>query len=89
MLNQSIPVVQPNQLQEIDADENHLWKSCCFELDRHATVFFSQLIVCILVISFCMYQLLHSKSCETDQLYSSILTLVLGVLIPSPRVHKT
>jgi hypothetical protein len=86
MLNHSIEPVEPTHGQAVTVSENKRdrWKSCCFTIDRQVTIFFSQLTVCIMVISFCMYQLIHSKSCERDQLYSSILTLILGVLIPQP-----
>lgn len=91
MLDHSIePVAQVYDGRPVSENRRStMWRSCCFTLDRHATVFFSQLVVCIMVISFCMYQLVNSDSCERDQLYSSILTLILGVLIPSPRVLPT
>ena len=54
------------------------WRSCCgATIDSRALVFFSQFSIAIMVLSFCIYQLIHSDSCNTDSLYSSILTLVL------------
>ena len=87
MLNQEINTVPSlEETEETTPNEvENSWRSCCFSVDKNATVFISQLSVCILVISFCMYQLLHSKSCEKDSLYSGLLTLILGIIIPNPR----
>lgn len=84
MLNQEINTVPTLESVTSDEDKNS-WRSCCFSVDKNATVFISQLSVCIIVICFCMYQLLHSKSCEKDSLYSGLLTLILGIIIPNPR----
>lgn len=62
------------------------WESCCIKLDKRATLFFSQLSISLLVIVFSLYQLLHSSTCEKDQLYSGILTLILGVYLPQPKM---
>ena len=65
------------------------WKSCCGNtIDSRALVFFSQFSIAILILSFCIFQLIQSDSCERDSLYSSILTLVLGVFLPSPKMNK-
>ena len=86
MLGQSIEPTNSNDARPVSENKRDMWKSCCFTIDKGSTIFFSQITICTLVISFCMYMLIHSKSCERDQLYSGILTLILGVLIPSPRV---
>ena len=62
------------------------WKSCCLVIDKHATIFFSQLSIAIVTVVFCIVQLSLSKTCERDSLYSGMLTLVLGVYLPTPRL---
>ena len=62
------------------------WTSCCLEVDKNAVQFFSQLGISVGVISFCLYQLVHLTECEQQTAYSSLLTLVLGVWLPSPRM---
>ena len=62
------------------------WKSCCLTVDKNATIYFSQLAISIITIAFCIVQLTLSKSCERDSLYSGILTLVIGVYLPSPKL---
>ena len=74
--------------QHNNTNEKH-WDSCCLTLDRQATIFFSQLSIALITISFCVYQLSISDSCERDSLYSGILSLVLGVYLPSPRMGQT
>ena len=48
------------------------WKSCCFELDRRAVKFFSQLTISLIVVIFSLYQLHNDKN--TD-IYLSLLTM--------------
>ena len=67
---------------------DNTWDSCCFKMDKRATMFFSQLAISALTMGFCIYQLVHLDNCEAQSLYSSILTLVLGVYLPSPKLNK-
>ena len=60
------------------------WKSCCFELDRRAVKFFSQLTISLIVIIFSLYQLYRDKN--TD-IYLSLLTMIMGVYVEAPRLH--
>jgi hypothetical protein len=64
------------------------WKSCCLTVDKRAVLFFSQLSISILVILFCCFQLIRLENCEAQSLYSGILTLILGVWCPSPKMTK-
>lgn len=67
---------------------NDTWKSCCLLLDKRATMFFSQLLIALLVIGFCIVQLVNSRSCEHDSLYSGILSMIIGVYLPQPRINR-
>jgi len=60
------------------------WKSCCFDLDRRAVKFFSQLSISLIVVIFSLYQLHKEKN--TD-IYLSLLTMILGVYVEAPRLH--
>ena len=88
------PTLRENAIVEMDeivnnnADEN-MWTSCsgCL-IDRRATLFFSQLFISTLVLCFCIYQLINSQSCERDSLYSSILTMTIGIYLPAPRIDR-
>ena len=71
-------------IEAVEVEET--WTSCCLKVDRSAVIFFSQLSISIGTISFCLYQLIHLTECEQQQTYSSLLTLVLGVWLPSPKM---
>lgn len=66
---------------------DNTWSSCCFRLDKRAVVYFSQLGISLVTISFCIYQLVHLENCEAQSLYSGILMLVVGTWLPSPQLH--
>jgi hypothetical protein len=69
---------------EKDFRRTIFWKSCCFELDRRAVKFFSQLTISLIVIIFSLYQLYRDKN--TD-IYLSLLTMIMGVYVEAPRLH--
>lgn len=69
-----------------NTDENDLWRSCCLEMDSSAVLFFSQLFISLIVVIFCIYMLVMSKTCEADSLYSGILSLILGSYLPTPSM---
>ena len=70
----------------VNKQETSEWKSCCLIIDKNATIFFSQLSIAMITLIFCIVQLSLSNTCERDSLYSGILTLVIGVYIPTPRL---
>ena len=67
-------------------EKKNEWKSCCVIMDKEAVMFFSQLGIAITTVCFSITMLVLSDSCERDQLYSGILTLVVGVYLPQPRM---
>ena len=68
---------------KIDIDDK-TWKSGCLIIDRKAVVFFSTLTISLIVIGFCIFKLTYSESCEAQNTYIGLLTLVLGIWIRSP-----
>jgi len=85
------PNIKKRQLEhKIELEDkkyNDTWQSCCFEVDRRAIRFFSQLFISILIMVFCIVQLVRNKTCESQQLYSGILTTIIGIMLPSPSLH--
>jgi hypothetical protein len=57
--------------------EQKKWQSCCFQLEPESSMFFAKLIVSILVIILCSFQLIYLKDCQYQSLYSSLLSSVL------------
>ena len=71
-----------------NSDRQIRWKSCCLYADKDAIMYFSQIFVLFCFLSFCCLQLVRLESCEGQQLYSSLVTLCLGILCPNPRIKK-
>tara|TARA_R110000796_G_scaffold4086_2_gene15572 strand:+ start:3790 stop:4128 length:339 start_codon:yes stop_codon:yes gene_type:complete len=76
-----------DELQKRDDIEN-TWKSCCLRTDRRAVIFFSQLSISITVMGFCCVQLVRLENCEAQSLYSGLLSLVIGIHLPQPKIKK-
>ena len=57
--------------------EEKKWQSCCFSLHQESSLFFAKLIVSILVIGLCAYQLISLRDCAYQSLYSSLLSSVI------------
>lgn len=63
------------------------WDSCCMRIDRRATRYFSQLAIALVVMVFCIIMLVRHDDCPSQQLYSGLLTTVIGIMLPSPSLH--
>ena len=62
------------------------WVLCCFEIDRELVQCIVEIVFTLLVSIFCMVQLNRLHDCESQQLYSGILTLIIGIVIPQPTI---
>lgn len=76
-----------HELQEKENKYKDTWQSCCLVIDRRAVQFFTQNIIIVGIICFCMDRLMELNSCDS-QPYLSLLTLLIGVLIPNPKFGK-
>jgi hypothetical protein len=72
----------------INDEKETIWRSLCFRCDPKAIVFFSQLFVILLVMVFCMYQLITIKDVNEKQYYFGTLTFILGLLCPNPSIKR-
>ena len=73
------------EFQMDDGPADNTWKSCCLSMDRQAVQYFTQLAVISSVMSLCIYKLATDSSCEVQTSFTGLLTLLIGVLIPSPK----
>ena len=64
------------------------WKSCCVTVDRRAVSFFSQLILSVAVVAFCIIMLATNQNCETFSRWSPLLLLIVGIWVPAPRMTR-
>jgi len=67
--------------------ETNQWTSCCFEnpTDSRLLKFVVVYFIILMIITFSLYQLSLSDTCETQTTYISLLTLILGIVLPSPK----
>ena len=63
------------------------WRSCCLTVDKRALLYFGQMGVGILIIGFCIAMLATDDSCDSFARYSPLLTLVVGIMLPAPKLH--
>ena len=62
----------------------YVWRSCCLDMDSRALLFFSQLIISLLMLLFCIYEIAVLES-EWAKLTASF---IMGVWLPAPHVSK-
>jgi len=81
--------MNPEQEVKIEiSDDDNTWRSCCILIDKRAVQYFSQLFICIGVMGFCIIQLVRLESCHDQQTYHSLLTFIIGCIMPSPKFNK-
>jgi hypothetical protein len=63
------------------------WKSCCMVLDRRAVMYFTQIAIIAGTMGFSISQLYRNETCEGQQAYLGLLTMLIGILIPNPKFN--
>ena len=67
----------------------YYWSSCCLRVDKRALAFFTQAAFSGSIVTFCIVMLITAPDCETFSRYSPLLTLVVGVWLPSPQLKDS
>ena len=83
---EATPLAAAASLAATPAQEPTTWRSCCMTIDRQAAWFFSQLIVGVTVIGFCIGMLVANRDCDTFSRWGPLLTFVVGVFLPAPQL---
>ena len=68
------------------ATGGRVWRSCCLRCDRDIVQYFTKYIILVGLMAFFSIELHLAVDCERQQLMSSLLTLVLGIALPNPRI---
>jgi hypothetical protein len=76
-----------HDMHHVDEVYDNTWTSCCIEMDKRATVYFTQLGIILAVMIFAVYQLLTITDCDKSTGYMGLLTLLLGYVLPSPTMR--
>jgi hypothetical protein len=63
-----------------------VWRSCCLQIDAEFVMYMTKTLTLIGLIIFFSYELSVSETCEQSNIYQSLLCMVIGILIPSPRI---
>jgi hypothetical protein len=64
------------------------WQSCCIKADKDFFMYITQISLIFFIILFCVYQLISLHECVHQVVYTSMLTLLIGLVIPSPAIRK-
>jgi hypothetical protein len=65
------------------------WKTSCFgNLDRSCCLFFAQLGICLITLLFCLWQLAIIEDGGLSNTYVGMVTFILGIYCPNPRLYK-
>ena len=75
-------------MKKDDEKHNDEWKSCCITMDRRAVQYFTQIFIICGIMIFNIYQLLNIIECPSQVQYMSLLTFLIGILIPNPKFNK-
>ena len=70
-----------------DVNEVHVWRSCCLDMDSRALLFFSQLLISLLVLGFCVHGVVVLDE-SNSQWQRMTISLLCGIWLPAPRVQK-
>ena len=65
------------------------WSSCCLKVDKRALSYFTQAAFSGAIVAFCITMLITDQDCDTFSRYSPLLTLVVGVWLPSPQLKES
>ena len=91
ILPRSPSVVKRALEHKIDIEQKqqeNTWRSCCYDLNKNAVQYFTTISIIVGIMVFCIYKLSTNESCENQTAYMGLLTLLLGILAPSPVFKK-
>jgi len=88
LMNRSASVerrILDHALKAEETENENMWKSLCMVMDRRAVQYFTQISIIGSVMVFCIFKLTTDTSCVAQQAYTGLLTLLIGILAPSPK----
>ena len=62
------------------------WHSCCLTCDKDVVQYIMKYFILVALMVFFSIELHLSDKCESDQLYTGLLSMVIGIALPSPRL---
>lgn len=84
----SIPDDNENENNKNENDTT-VWKSFCFLIDKSFCQYIVKICIIISLMIYSAYNLMRDDlDCPQKNYYSSILSLLFGVIIPNPRIGR-
>ncbi len=77
------------ELQRVDTPVNRRvlrWHSCCLTCDKDVVQYLMKYFILISLMVFFGIELHLSDKCESDQLYTGLLSMVIGLALPNPKL---
>lgn len=64
----------------------YIWRSCCLILDSRAVLFFSQLAISVVIMLFCIRQMVVLEDTDAQKNYGILLSFIIGLWFPAPKI---
>lgn len=77
-----------HKIEMDEKEQENTWRSCCYDCNKNAVMYFTTISIIVGIMVFCIYKLSTNESCENQTAYMGLLTLLLGILSPSPVFKK-
>ena len=77
-----------HKIEMENIQQQNTWRSCCYDLDKNAVMYFTQVGIIFFVICFAVFKLITDNSEGSKSIYMSLLTLCVGILSPQPTFKK-
>ena len=89
-MDEAVRITLPAGLEPLESPTvgSKTWTSCCITLDKEFTMFFVKYGILIGLMVFFAVELHFAGDCSEQQLFMSMLTLIVGLAIPSPRLRN-
>ena len=77
-----------HKIEMENIQQQNTWRSCCYDLDKNAVMYFTQIGIIFFVICFAVFKLITDNSEGSQTIYMSLLTLCVGIVSPQPTFKK-
>ena len=64
-----------------------IWTSGCIRMDAEFVMYLFKTLTLIGLIIFFSYEMHISETCENTNIYQSLLCMVIGILMPQPKIR--
>ena len=68
--------------------EDTTWRSMCLTMDKNAVQYFTTISIITGIMGFSIYKLSTDETCAGQTAYMGLLTMMIGLVAPSPAFNK-